>query len=80
MAAFFPEPVMRLGFNLRLARQRAMSPELVGAKKRSPLKGAPIIVRPEAWLPAIAGSSIGANGSCRPPIRSSDPKRAPAVI
>jgi hypothetical protein len=56
-----------------------MSPELVGAKKRS-LKGAPTIVRPEAWLPAIAGSSIGANGSCRPPIRSSDPKRAPAVM
>jgi Amidase len=56
--------------NLRLARQRAMSPALVGAKKRSPLKGAPIIVRPEAWLPAIAGSSIGPNGSCRPPIRS----------
>jgi hypothetical protein len=57
-----------------------MSAEFVGVKKRSPLKGAPTIVRPEAWFPAIVGSSVGANRSGRRPIRSSDPKRAPAVI
>jgi hypothetical protein len=63
-----------------LRRQRAASPGLAGSKKRSPTKGAPTIVTPEAWLPAIAGSSIGAKGPARPPIRWSGPKRAPAAI
>ena len=58
--------------------QRAISPEPGGAKKRSPPNGEPMMVRERA--PAMPGSSSGANGPGRPPIRSSDPKRSPAAM
>jgi hypothetical protein len=58
-----------------------MSLGLVGGKKRSPLEGAPMIMKPDDEREsAIPGSLIGAKGLGGSPIRSLDPKRSPAAI
>ena len=77
MAAAFS--FLRVAARWVVPAQRAISPEPGGAKKRSPPNGEPMMVRPDdERAPAMPGSSSGANGPGRPPIRSSDPKRSPA--